>query len=158
MHVHAWGDCMCLPTFPAPAAACRSNPPSLNGVYGRLLEALFVEATSNSQAAAPGQDQPGTEKQAGGDGGSGAPADGSPGVLDLSRCKLVAAEWQRQARSCNASPQPQTALVFEAFAVVRMLGQQEFSGEEGTAVALARQYCHCQKLCVQGAACMLGGS
>lgn len=113
--------------LPRTCGCLQVEPSQLNGAYGRLLEALFVEATSNSQAAKPGQGQLDAGGQAGGNGGGG--ASGGPGALDLSQCKLVAAEWQRQASSSKASAQPQTALAAEALAVVRMLGQQEFSGE-----------------------------
>lgn len=137
--------CLQVPLkLPCTPGFLQAEPSQLNAIYSRLLEVLFVEATANSKAK-PGQGQPGTKGQAGGNGESG--AGGSPGALDLARCTLVAAEWQRQARSCNASLQPQTALAFEAFVVVRMLGQQDFSGEEGTAVALARHTAIAKSIC-----------
>lgn len=102
----------------------------LNAVYSRLLEALYNKATTNGSP-----DELGLE---------GAPswadgADHTPGAVDLEpyQCTLVATEWHRQAEAQKCKATPQSALAYEALAVVRMLGQQDFSGARVSVQVLA---------------------
>lgn len=102
----------------------------LNAVYSRLLEALYNKATTNGRP-----DELGLE---------GAPswadgADHTPGAVDLEpyQCTLVATAWHRQAEAQKCKATPQSALAYEALAVVRMLGQQDFSGARVSVQVLA---------------------
>lgn len=104
----------------------------LNAVYSRLLEALYNEATTNGHSAELSVEagQHAAASWANG-------ADHTAGAVDLERCTLVVTEWQRQAEAQKSKVAPQSALAYEALAVVRMLGQQDFSGARVSAQVLA---------------------
>ena len=101
---------MCLSNFPATSGCLQVEPTQLSAVYSRLLEALYITATSEAQAAAPG-------------------ADGWPCTTNLDPCTRAVDAWQRQAGAQSAKAVPHTAQAYEALAVVRLLGQQDYSGK-----------------------------
>lgn len=103
----------------------QADPSQLNAVHSRLLETLYIQST-DSRTAKPGQDARGQPASLGGDG-----AGRSLGAIDWERCTRVATEWQRQLEALKHKATPQSALAYEALAVVRMLGQQDYSGVAG---------------------------
>lgn len=123
---------MCLSNFLTTSGWLQMESAQLNAVYTRLLEALYTTATSEAQAASTG-------------------ADRCPRSINLDHCTRIADAWQRQAGAWSAKVTPQTAEAYEALAVVRVLGQQDYSGERhrlGCLAAPTGPHLHCE--CIDG--------
>lgn len=103
-------DVMRLPNFLTTCGCLQMEPAQLNAIYTRLLEALYTTAASEARTGSPR-------------------AHRCTHPINLYQCTRVADAWQRQAGAWSAKVAPQTAEAYEELAVVRVLGQQDYSGE-----------------------------